>query len=85
MLLPIKKHLLKQISILILVFLFFSLITYSKGECPLKQFVFSINSEEIIVNSNSILEAVEQVKLILIASGIDRVQWKNLKFVGIKY
>ncbi|MGM7719721.1 hypothetical protein [uncultured Metabacillus sp.] len=44
----------------------------------MKQFVFIIDSDELVIKANSILEAVAKLKEI---AGENR----NLKFKGIKY
>ncbi|WP_156177622.1 hypothetical protein [Bacillus sp. SA1-12] len=51
----------------------------------MKQFVFSIDSEEIIVHSNSLWDAVEHLKEKMKVNEIERDQWKKIKFIGIKY
>jgi hypothetical protein len=46
-----------------------------------KRFVFSIDSDELVINANSILEAVAEVKeLMKVIEGEHTV-----KFVGVKY
>ncbi|QNF30612.1 MULTISPECIES: hypothetical protein [Metabacillus] len=47
----------------------------------MKRFIFSIDSEEIEISANSILEAVSIVKEVIKNSKEER----NLKFVGVKY
>jgi hypothetical protein len=47
----------------------------------MKRFIFSIDSEELVINANSILEAVTQVKQIMKVAEGER----NLKFIGVKY
>jgi hypothetical protein len=48
----------------------------------MKQFVFTIDSNEIIIKANGMIDAISKVKQIIIDSGNDK---KELKFVGVKY
>lgn len=48
----------------------------------MKQFVFTIDSNEIIIKANGMIDAIAQVKQILLDSGSDK---SKLKFVGVKY
>jgi hypothetical protein len=47
----------------------------------MKRFVFSIDSEELVINANSILEAVAEIKQVMKVVGEER----KLEFVGVKY
>ncbi|MGM0873343.1 MAG: hypothetical protein ACQEWV_00835 [Bacillota bacterium] len=47
----------------------------------MKRFVFAIDSEELVINAYTILEAVAEVKELMKVVGEER----NLKFVGVKY
>jgi hypothetical protein len=47
----------------------------------LKQFVFTIDSDEIIISAYGLMEAVTQVKQIMKVTEGER----NLKFIGVKY
>lgn len=47
----------------------------------MKQFVFSIDSKELVIKANSILEAVDEVKQVMEVIGKDH----DLKFIGVKY
>jgi hypothetical protein len=55
--------------------------TFKEAVYSMKRFIFSIDSEEIEINANSILEAVSIVKEVMKNSKEER----NLKFVGVKY
>ena len=55
---------------------FFTKVVYS-----LKQFVFTIDSDEIIISAYGLMEAVTQVKQIMKVTEGER----NLKFIGVKY
>jgi hypothetical protein len=47
----------------------------------MKRFIFSIDSEELIISAYSILEAVAEIKQLMKVIGEER----KLKFVGVKY
>jgi hypothetical protein len=55
---------------------FFTKVVYS-----LKQFVFTIDSDEVIISAYGLMEAVTQVKQIMKVTEGER----NLKFIGVKY
>ncbi|MGM0873342.1 MAG: hypothetical protein ACQEWV_00830 [Bacillota bacterium] len=47
----------------------------------MKQFVFTLDSDELIINAYGLMEAVTQVKQIMKVTKGER----NLKFIGVKY
>lgn len=52
----------------------------------MKQYVFTVNDRELIINAKGILDAVEQIKLIMKFDGINySTQAKSIQFKGIKY
>jgi hypothetical protein len=54
---------------------------FTKVVYSLKQFVFTIDSDEIIISAYGLMEAVTQVKQIMKVTEGER----NLKFIGVKY
>ena len=47
-----------------------------------KQFIFTIGSDEIAINANGMIDAIAQVKKIIVERGSEN---NKLKFVGVKY
>ena len=54
---------------------------FTKVVYSLKQFVFTIDSDELIISAYGLMEAVTQVKQIMKVTEGER----NLKFIGVKY
>ncbi len=47
-----------------------------------KQFIFTIGSEEIVINADGMIDAIAQVKKICLERGNEN---NKLTFVGVKY
>lgn len=48
----------------------------------MKQFIFTIGSDEIVIKANGMIDAISQVKKIILERGNET---NKLKFVGVKY
>jgi|GEM_PF-5299858 len=48
----------------------------------MKQFIFTIGSDEIVIKANGMVDAISQVKKIILERGNEN---NKLKFVGVKY
>ncbi|WP_156931969.1 hypothetical protein [Bacillus sp. J37] len=47
-----------------------------------KQFIFTIGSDEIVIKANGMIDAIAQVKKVIVERGNEN---NKLKFVGVKY
>ncbi len=47
-----------------------------------KQFIFTIGTDEIVIKANGMIDAISQVKKIVVERGNEK---NKLKFVGVKY
>ncbi len=48
----------------------------------MKQFIFTIGSDEIVIKASGMIDAIAQVKKIVLERGNED---NKLKFVGVKY
>lgn len=55
---------------------------FIRGVFKMKKFIFTIDSTEIVIKANGMVDAITQVKQIVIDNGSDK---SKLKFVGVKY
>ena len=52
----------------------------------LKQYIFTVDDRELIINASGISDAVEQIKLIMKFDGTKySTQVKSIEFKGVKY
>ncbi|QGQ46375.1 hypothetical protein [Metabacillus sediminilitoris] len=52
----------------------------------MKQYIFTVDDRELIINASGISDAVEQIKLIMKFDGTKySTQMKSIEFKGVKY